>query len=155
MPCVPSKVYLGLTLLKNSIKFKTHRSKLTHEILCRQYRPRKPLTLLYFTLLQGYTQMDTWHNTGHICSRNVSLTAGDSQHTGVQIGEQDQLWEEPHIPEVAELQGGLAGDPDERVPPLLAPPGEGGSHHAEVREEWFRPWDLSRTRPEWEVSQVL
>ena len=51
----------------------------------------------------------------------------------MQIGEQDQLWEEPHIPEVAELQGGLAGDPDERVPPLLAPPGEGGSHHTDVR----------------------
>ena len=39
----------------------------------------------------------------------------------------------PRIPEVAELQGGLVGDADERVPLLLAPPGEGGSYHAEVR----------------------
>ena len=39
----------------------------------------------------------------------------------------------PRVPEVAELQGGLVGDADERVPLLLAPPGEGGSHHAEVR----------------------
>ena len=38
------------------------------------------------------------------------------------------------VPEVAELQGGLVGDADERVPLLLAPPGEGGSHHAEVCE---------------------
>ena len=40
----------------------------------------------------------------------------------------------PRVPEVAELQGGLVGDADERVPLLLAPPGEGGSHHAEVHE---------------------
>ena len=52
----------------------------------------------------------------------------------MQIGEQDQLWEEPSIPEVAEFQGGLVGDADERVPLLLMPPGEGGSHHAELCE---------------------
>ena len=40
----------------------------------------------------------------------------------------------PRVPEVAELQGGLVGDADEREPLLLAPPREGGSHHAEVRE---------------------
>ena len=36
------------------------------------------------------------------------------------------------VPEVAELQGRLVGDANEPVPLLLAPPGEGGSHHAEV-----------------------
>ena len=40
----------------------------------------------------------------------------------------------PPVSEVAELQGGLVGDADECVPLLLAPPGEGGPHHAEVRE---------------------
>ena len=40
----------------------------------------------------------------------------------------------PRVPEVAELQGGLIGDADEGVPLLLAPPREGGSHLAEVRE---------------------
>ena len=38
------------------------------------------------------------------------------------------------FPEAPELQGGLVGDADECVPLLLAPPGEGGPHHAEVRE---------------------
>ena len=38
------------------------------------------------------------------------------------------------VPEVAELQGRLVGDADERVPLLLAPSGKSGSHHAEVRE---------------------
>ena len=38
-----------------------------------------------------------------------------------------------NIKEVAGLQGGLVGDADECVPLLLAPPGEGGSQHAEVR----------------------
>ena len=37
----------------------------------------------------------------------------------------------PRVPEVAELQGRLVGDADECVPLLLAPPGEGGPHHAE------------------------
>ena len=40
----------------------------------------------------------------------------------------------PRTPEVTELQGGLVGDTDERVPLLLAPPREGGSHHTEVSE---------------------
>ena len=40
----------------------------------------------------------------------------------------------PLVPEVAELQGRLIGDANDCVPLLLAPPGEGGSHHAEVRE---------------------
>ena len=40
----------------------------------------------------------------------------------------------PLVPEFAELQDGLVGDADERVPLLLAPPREGGSHHVEVHE---------------------
>ena len=36
----------------------------------------------------------------------------------------------PRGPEVSELQGGLVGDADERVPVLLAPPRAGGPHYA-------------------------
>ena len=49
----------------------------------------------WLTDLQAKTQMDMWHNTGYISSWNVALTAEDLQLAGVQIGEQDQLWEDP------------------------------------------------------------
>ena len=63
----------------------------------------------------------------------------------------------PRVPEVAKLQG----DADERVPLLLAPPGEGGSYHAEVRAAQaaaggvLLSLGLEPDMPEWELSQVL
>ena len=50
------------------------------------------------------------------------------------VQQDSEVVDGPPVPEVAELQGGLVGDADECVPLLLAPPREGGPHHAEVHE---------------------
>ena len=62
----------------------------------------------------------------------------------------------PCVPGVAELQGDLVGDANELV--LV----ERADHILLkcvrlrlLRAECFGPWDLSKARPEWEVSQSL
>ena len=81
------------------------------------------------------------HGSG-VCETNSDLVSGAvfpeiKEDIGSPEGHVQQSCEVvdgPRVPEVTELQGGLIGDADERVPLLLAPPGEGGPHHAEVRE---------------------